>query len=817
MIGNKIQPFKIWCQKVLPNVYDDSLSYYEYLCKMNEYLNEVIEQMNTLTQAEEDYQSELTQAWNDYKGELTEEWNETKAYIDNYFDNLNVQNEINHKLDVMASDGSLDALLLPYFNEYKTTINQIFEVQNGHISNVESQMAILEARVDEIAELPEGSTSGDAELADIRIGANGITYNSAGNAVRGQVTELIDAELDGKLDYYPPISLGRLVYSTGAYESDSSGNDGVTDYLKLSDYVGITLGEKTGAGTNVYNVFYYDENLDFIYPYVLGYEGYELDMTKPYARIFGISSQGSIQSKMQNWFTAEKKTLAYKLSEKNLNSTMYVDDTIKNYGSLKFSLENGKDVKSVKIYGKTLQSGTGNPTPNNARPISGVGTYNSQTGKYDININITDNNGSRNTTISVDSPLYENDYVDIISGKVHRETVVDVLDNTTTIYYQELTGGKWRFWTASSVRNNNDKGYGFCDKLLASISPISNYNDNTIVGYTTVGRIYIICNQFTTAEAFMNWLLNNTIRFVHYRETPVEEDAIISNEISFNGDVTITAPNTIIETTYELNAIDYVNKQNNGIIVGINGDYTSLLVALKCTDDNLPIYVDKGTYDLIQEYTDFYGSNFWENYDNASGANDSFIYGLVLKGGRKLTFDSGAKVTANYTGTNDKVENYFSAFAPKADFVIDNLYLEYSNIRYAVHDDFAGQNKGTNHFKNCIFDGTPNYSAVIGGGCGYNNTYIVENCLFKVGGDVNKNCVSYHNNKIGANAKSHIIVTGCNGNGSCAFYWYGITEEVTECMVSNNRFKYISCSAHSIEPHDVENMHLTAWNNVVDF
>ena len=35
--------FKFWCQKVIPLVYDDSLSYYEVLCKVVKYINELIE------------------------------------------------------------------------------------------------------------------------------------------------------------------------------------------------------------------------------------------------------------------------------------------------------------------------------------------------------------------------------------------------------------------------------------------------------------------------------------------------------------------------------------------------------------------------------------------------------------------------------------------------------------------------------------------------------------------------------------------------------------------------------------------------------
>lgn len=39
----EVGAFRFWCQKVLPAVYDDSLSYYELLAKVIEKLNEVID------------------------------------------------------------------------------------------------------------------------------------------------------------------------------------------------------------------------------------------------------------------------------------------------------------------------------------------------------------------------------------------------------------------------------------------------------------------------------------------------------------------------------------------------------------------------------------------------------------------------------------------------------------------------------------------------------------------------------------------------------------------------------------------------------
>lgn len=58
------------------------------------------------------------------------------------------------------------------------------------IEAYDTRLDTLETRMDTYETLPEGSTTGDAELIDIRAGADGVTYTNAGTAVRTQVTNL---------------------------------------------------------------------------------------------------------------------------------------------------------------------------------------------------------------------------------------------------------------------------------------------------------------------------------------------------------------------------------------------------------------------------------------------------------------------------------------------------------------------------------------------------------------------------------------------------------------------------------------------------
>lgn len=72
-----IDNLRYWCHKILPLVYDDSLSYYEVLCKTSAKLNEVIDSANG-----------LLNAWNTYKNDIDKAFGDYTAGLDKKFDDL---------------------------------------------------------------------------------------------------------------------------------------------------------------------------------------------------------------------------------------------------------------------------------------------------------------------------------------------------------------------------------------------------------------------------------------------------------------------------------------------------------------------------------------------------------------------------------------------------------------------------------------------------------------------------------------------------------------------------------------------------------
>ena len=99
----KLTPFKMQVLQSFPFIDADfdALTNYELLCKVVEYLNATIENVNIL---EDDF------------GDLKTEFITLKNYVDNYFDNLDIQDEIDNKLDEMAESGELVDIIAQYLD-----------------------------------------------------------------------------------------------------------------------------------------------------------------------------------------------------------------------------------------------------------------------------------------------------------------------------------------------------------------------------------------------------------------------------------------------------------------------------------------------------------------------------------------------------------------------------------------------------------------------------------------------------------------------------------------------------------------------------
>lgn len=101
---NTLPPFKHMCCTIgnLPSSFMESMTYYEALCWLYEYFEKtLLPEMNNQGAA-------IT--------ELQEAFVTLKNYVDNYFDNLDVQEEINNKLDAMAEAGTLEEIIADYLN-----------------------------------------------------------------------------------------------------------------------------------------------------------------------------------------------------------------------------------------------------------------------------------------------------------------------------------------------------------------------------------------------------------------------------------------------------------------------------------------------------------------------------------------------------------------------------------------------------------------------------------------------------------------------------------------------------------------------------
>lgn len=144
---------------------------------------------------------------------------------------------------------NLFSFLIEVWCSPNISVPEVTELQDPTVlSQLLSQVGVLNSRINSMIALPDGATTADAELVDIRVGVDGKTYSSAGEAVRGQiglVTENVKGLNCYNLldDLEPPISIT---------------SNGIT-FKRLND--GSYHVSGTASGLALCNFFIRDENL----------------------------------------------------------------------------------------------------------------------------------------------------------------------------------------------------------------------------------------------------------------------------------------------------------------------------------------------------------------------------------------------------------------------------------------------------------------------------------------------------------------------------------------------------------------------------
>ena len=130
-----IDNLRCWCHKILPLVYDDSLSYYEVLCKTSAKLNEVITSTNGLLETWDRYKNDIDKAFGDYKKVIQDEFEQLASTMGNEFNGYKA--ELNKQVaDSFTAQDEKLAAQDTKLAEMQTNVNNFIEQYNTIVANI---------------------------------------------------------------------------------------------------------------------------------------------------------------------------------------------------------------------------------------------------------------------------------------------------------------------------------------------------------------------------------------------------------------------------------------------------------------------------------------------------------------------------------------------------------------------------------------------------------------------------------------------------------------------------------------------------------
>lgn len=184
--------------------------------------------------------------------EIQSDYDSLKKVIIDENASANLQNQINQTNSQLAHNK----------NELDSKINDL-----NVLKATKNELDVERKRIDSFTRLEEGSTTGDAELIDAREGADGVTYNNIGSAIRTQFERINSSMYDftkgeNILEHISMIPATQLNSADG--ETYSWDSISCSPFIPVEDIKYAVIGTNNSYSDNVLVCCYYDENKRFL-------------------------------------------------------------------------------------------------------------------------------------------------------------------------------------------------------------------------------------------------------------------------------------------------------------------------------------------------------------------------------------------------------------------------------------------------------------------------------------------------------------------------------------------------------------------------
>jgi hypothetical protein len=629
---------------------------------------------------------------------------------------------MNENSEAIEEDASL-------YQQYTEAVQGAIAEANANIQAEATTRASadsnLQSQINQIV-APSGEAPSAAEVQNARIGANGVTYDTLGSAIRGQVSDLKGAfnicSINEYMCDYSKVENNHVVIEADKTEIKVTGTaTGVTGsnvidsrdatkhfYFEKGNKYYLFLKNINKAKQLIINVFYKETQ------------------SSSATVLLSIDTTNVTDSIYSGSFTVPNDFYQFVVSITAMNGVSYSEDFV-------LSIQNTDDIHDSQI------------------------EQNNSIIYLNNRINSTDNEVS-----NIDSE---------IKGSNFDYAKLYCADGSTVLNGVTIEKSGTYFYAHGTATDNG------AYKIIETYGGFKPY-DEIYIDYIATQATYLQVIVKETSSSAESALLS-TADSGHYKITfPAQVyytriAFVFLNNNAYNNEILLS----IGRYSFDGRRMYYTSQFSNSLIRTVKEaqkHYGSIVIL----DNNQP-------YNIVNEFIDYYGETFFTEYSN--DVVDG--WGLTIGNGMTLHGLSDTVINCDCSAYNTyNVYRDFSPLMLSGDCTLENLTINAKNTKYCVHDDwFIKTLKAKHEYKNCKMYKYGLGIRCIGGGLTNASEIIIKDCIFDMQ-DTAGTPINYHN-CVNAGAISRGVIQGCYFKvGYPSFSYYGASTLDTEFIVSGNSF-----------------------------